>query len=98
MFTQRCLKSDCSDVCSVLKWTPEGHVDICFPESLQEPEKSPWERWFRGCLSRYGGILMTVVEFPEHFLDARPCAKWFTYMSLLNTHSVCDTGTVIVLL
>lgn len=26
MFTQRSLKSDCSDVYSVLKWPPEGHV------------------------------------------------------------------------
>lgn len=39
---------------------------------------------------------MRVGEFTECFLDARPRAKWCTYMSLLNPLSVCDIGTMIV--
>lgn len=42
MFTQRCLTSDCSDVYSVQKWVPQGHEHICFPEPLQDLERSFW--------------------------------------------------------
>lgn len=31
---------------SVLKQVPQGRVDVCFLESLQELEKSLWEGWF----------------------------------------------------
>lgn len=90
MFTQQCLKSDCGDVCSVLKWVPQGHVDICFPESLQDPERSFWVGdGFEGA--------MTTAEFTEHFLAAWPRAVRFAEISLRSPHYNCDTGAIIVL-
>lgn len=35
VFTKQCLKSDCSDGRSVLKWAPQGRVSICFPERVR---------------------------------------------------------------
>lgn len=77
MFTQRRLKSDCSDVSSVLKWDPRGRVALLPRISARAREK-----FLRGWEMVWG---MTVeglrgADDNSHFLSipgARPCSKGF---------------------
>lgn len=77
MFTQRCLKSDCSDVCSVLKCS-SGTCGYLFPRTSTRVREESLGGMVWGCLSRGGGVLRTKAEFPEPFLHAGSCGKRLT--------------------